>query len=209
LIFWFRGLTIMVRDLRAFWSRFQTGIEVAVARPAADKLLGIRDGFRRYFQEALGRSVPVVVVPHEESEDRNRLPLTDEETILLARRQALELQRRLGDAYHFYAGAEGGLHSVELEGGVHYFVRSWCVIVGLSGEAWGASGSVEIPQRLIGGLDDEQIPFAVPGTRRKGGMISSLTGGHETRRSAVAVATFHALSSAFYDRIESHPPRRD
>ncbi len=199
----------MVRDPRAFWSRFQTGIEVAVARPAADKLFGIRDGFRRYFQDTLGRSVPVVVVPHEEAAERTRLPLSDEETIQLARRQAMELRQSLGDTYHFYAGAEGGLHSVELDDGAHYFVRSWCVILGIAGEAWGASGSVEIPQRLIAGLDDEQIPFAVPGTRRKGGMISSLTGGHETRRSAVALATFHALSSAFYDRLESHPLRRD
>ncbi len=198
----------MQKDLRAFWSRIQTGIEVAVARPAPDKLLGIRDGFVRFFQEGLGRSVPVVVVPHDEADRRLRLPLSDEETVSEARQQALRLRQRLGTAYHFCAGAEGGLHSLELEDGIHYFIRSWAVIIGLTGEAWGASGSVEIPRRLLEGLDDQQIPFAVPGTRRKGGMISSLTGGQENRRSAVALATFHALSSLFYDRLESHPALR-
>ncbi|MEE8277946.1 MAG: DUF84 family protein [Thermoanaerobaculia bacterium] len=208
MIFRFRELTIMDEDLRAFLSRFQTGIEVAVARPAPDKLLGIRDGFMRYFRQGLGRAVPVVVVPHDAAESRVGLPLSDEETVCLARHQALELRQRLGKAYHFYASAEGGLHSLELDDRIHYFVRSWTVILGPTGEAWGASGSVEIPGRLIEGFDDHQIPFAVPGTRRKGGMISSLTGGQESRRSAVALATFHALSSVFYDTLGSQPVRQ-
>ena len=87
-------------------------------------------------------------------------------------------------------------------------MRSWTVIVGLTGEGWGASGSVEIPPRLIRDLEDHQIPFAIPGTRRKGGMTSSITGGLETRRSAVAMSTFHALSSVLYGLLESHPFRR-
>ena len=126
----------------------------------------------------------------------------------MAREKATAVREELGQAYHFYAAAEGGLHSLEMAGRVHYFVRAWTVILGLAGEAWGASGSVEIPSRLIEGLDDQQIPFAIPGTRRKGGMTSSLTGGLESRRNAVAVATFHAVSSVLYGIIESHPLRR-
>lgn len=199
----------MQRDLRAFWQRFQDEIEVAVARPAPDKLLGIRDGFIRYFHDALGRrDLPISVVPHQLGEKPIELPLTDEETIALARRQAVELRAKLGTDYHFCVGTEGGMHPVDVEGETHYFVRSWAVVIGLTGEAWGASGSVELPKRLIEGLDDQEIPFAIPGTRRKGGMISSLTRGLETRRSAVGEATFHALSSAFYGSLESHPLRR-
>jgi non-canonical (house-cleaning) NTP pyrophosphatase len=198
----------MEKDLRAFWRRFQSGIEVAVASAAPDKLLGIRDGFIRYFHDGLGRPIPVAVVPHQSGDEPMGLPLSDEETIELARGKAAALRTSLGQAYHFYAAAEGGLHSMEIDGHVHYFVRAWTVIIGLTGEAWGASGSVEIPSRLIEGLEDQQIPFAIPGTRRKGGMTSSLTGGLETRRNAVSVATFHAVSSVLYGVIESHPLRR-
>jgi len=179
-----------------------------VASSAADKLLGIRDGFVRYFHEGLGRPIPIAVVPQQSGDEPLGLPLTDEETIELARGKAAAVRESLGQAYHFYAAAEGGLHSLEMAGRVHYFVRAWTVIIGLAGEAWGASGSVEIPPRLIEGLDDQQIPFAIPGTRRKGGMTSSLTGGLESRRNAVAVATFHAVSSVLYGIIESHPLRR-
>ena len=52
------------------------------------------------------------------------------------------------------------------------------------------------------------MPFAFPGTRRSGGMVSSLTGAVETRRSATALATFHAVSTLMYGRLESHPHRR-
>ncbi len=198
----------MERDLRAFWNRFQAGIEVAVASAAPDKLLGVRDGFLRYFHQGLGRPIPVAVVQQQVEEGGLGLPLSDEATIELARGRAAELRARLGDTYHFYVGAEGGLHAIELDGRMHYFVRSWTAVLSLAGEAWGGSGSVEIPQRLIEGLDDHEIPFAVPGTRRRGGMTSSITGGQETRRSAVGLSTFNALSSALYGMIESHPLRR-
>lgn len=179
-----------------------------MASAAADKLLGVRDGFVRYFHEGLGRPIPIAVVPQQSGEDPLGLPLSDEETIALARQKAAALREELGQTYHFYTASEGGLHSLELEGRTHYFVRAWTVILGLAGEAWGASGSVEIPPRLIEGLDDQQIPFAIPGTRRRGGMTSSLTGGLESRRNSVSVATFHALASVLYGIIESHPLRR-
>ena len=179
-----------------------------MASSAADKLLGIRDGFVRYFHEGLGRPIPIAVVPQADGDDALGLPLSDEETIELARSKAIALREELGQTYHFYAASEGGLHSLDVDGKTHYFVRAWTVVLGLAGESWGASGSVEIPPRLIEGLDDQQIPFAIPGTRRKGGMTSSLTGGLETRRSAVSMATFHALATVLYGIIESHPLRR-
>ena len=104
----------MERDLRAFWRRFQGGIEVAVASAAADKLLGIRDGFMRYFHDGLGRPIPIAVVPQQTGDEPLGLPLSDEETIELARAKAAELRESLGKTYHFYAAAEGGLHSLEL-----------------------------------------------------------------------------------------------
>jgi non-canonical (house-cleaning) NTP pyrophosphatase len=196
-------------DLTEFWRRFSTGVEVAVVGSQPDKLLGVRDGFRRYLHQGLHRPLPVAVVPHAEADEPNALELSDEATVEMARQKAARLGEQLGSAYHFYAAAEGGLHAVDAGDVPHYFVRCWVVILGVLGEAWGASGSLEIPGRLLAGLDEGQLSFAVPGTRRSGGMISSLSGGLESRRQAVAQATVHALSSLFYGVLESraHPGR--
>jgi len=194
-------------DLSQFWSRFPTGVEVAVAGAHPDKLLGVRDGFRRYLYEGLDRPLPVAVVSQAADDEPGGFELTDEGTVEQARRKAVRLQERLGATYHFYAAAEGGLHAVDAADGPHYFVRSWVAILGVLGEAWGGSGSLEIPRRLLEGLDEGQLSFAVPGTRRSGGMISSLSGGLESRRSAVTQATMHALSTLFYGVLESRSIR--
>lgn len=194
-------------DLSQFWSRFPTGVEVAVAGSHPDKLLGVRDGFRRYLYEGLHRPLPVAVVSQAEADEPSSLEISDEETADQARRKALRMEERLGSSYHFYAAAEGGLHVVDATDGPRYFVRCWVAIVGVLGEAWGASGSLEIPRRLVEGLDAGQLSFAVPGTRRSGGMISSLSGGLESRRSAVTEGTMHALSTLFYGVLDSRSIR--
>lgn len=197
----------MSSDLRDFWQRLQGGVSVAVSNPTPDKLLGVRDGFLRYFHQRLDQELPVAVVPQDGEPDPHGLPLTDRETVSLARRRARELSRELGDAYHFYVASEGGLHTVEAEdeGEILWFVRNWTVIHGMVGSAVGGSGSVQLPARLISDLGDEQISHAVPGTRRRGGMISSLTGGLENRRRATALSTVHALSTLFYGILEGRP----
>jgi non-canonical (house-cleaning) NTP pyrophosphatase len=188
-------------DLRDFWHRFQTGIAVAVADSSPDKLLGVRDGFVRYFRQGLDRQVSVAVVPQEGEPAPFGLPISDEEVLERLHHRALELQQRLGDAYHFYVASDGGLHSLEIDGRMLYFVRNWTLILGRIGEALGASGSVQLPEQLLGGLEGG-APLAVPGTRRKGGLISSLTGGLENRRKATASSTVHALSTLFYGVFE-------
>lgn len=198
----------MQSDLRHFWQRLQTGVSVAVAAPTPEKLLGVRDGFQRYFREGLDRDVPVAVVAQPESETAHGLPVSDREVMTVAARQVARLAERLGDSYHFYVASEGGIHAAELDGGVRYFVRNWTLVRAPVGEAWGGSGSVQLPDRLVTGLDDAQVPFAVPGTRRAGGMISSLTGGLENRRRATSLSTLHALASLFYGMLESRTTRR-
>ena len=197
----------MSTDLKNFWQRLQTGVEVAVAGPSADKLLGVRDGFLRYFHDGLDRAVSVAVVPQHLEEPAIGLPVSDEEVVGLARQRAMALEKALADNYHFYVATEGGLHSLDVDGRHCYFVRNWTVVRGLLGEAWGSSGSIQVPERIIAGLDSDQVPLAVPGTRRSGGMISSLTGGLETRRKAVAISTLHAISTLFYGVLESRPIR--
>jgi non-canonical (house-cleaning) NTP pyrophosphatase len=190
-------------DLKNFWQKLQSGVEVAVAGNNSETLLGIRDAFLRFFHDGLDKTVSVVVVPQTvEGPPHTGLPVSDEETLLRARACVTDLERRLGDAYQFYMASEGGVHSLEVGGKTSYFVRNWTVVRSPLGEAWGSSGSVQLPDRLIAGLDSAQIPFAVPGTRRSGGMTRSLTGGIETRRKAIATSTLHAISTLFYGILE-------
>lgn len=198
----------MIRDLKNFWQRLQTGVEVAVAAGASpDKLLGVRDGFLRYFHDGLDRPVSVAVVPQTVEEPPLGLLISDEEVIRLARQRAVDLEQALADNYHFYVASEAGLHSIEVAGKIRYFVRYWTVVRSLIGESWGSSGSIQLPERLVHGLDSDQIPFAVPGTRKRGGMISSLTGHLETRRKAIGASTLHAISTLFYGLIDGRPQR--
>jgi non-canonical (house-cleaning) NTP pyrophosphatase len=197
----------MTTDLKSFWQRLQTGVEVAVAGTASENLLGVRDAMLRYFHDGLDRTVSVAVVPQTVSDAPIGLPFTDEDILRLARQRVRELEEKLGGAYHFYIASESGIHAIDVDGGPRYFIRYWTVIRGTLGEAWGSSGSVQIPDRIVAGLDQAQIPFAVPGTRRSGGIISSLTGGLESRRRAISTSTLHALSTLFYGILESRPIR--
>lgn len=197
----------MTTDLKSFWQRLQTGVEVAVAGTASENLLGVRDAMLRYFHDGLDRTVSVAVVPQTVSDAPIGLPFTDEDILRLARQRVKELEEKLGSAYHFYIASESGIHAIDVDGGPRYFIRYWTVVRGTLGEAWGSSGSVQIPDRIVAGLDHAQIPFAVPGTRRSGGIIRSLTGGLESRRKAISTATLHALSSLFYGILESRPLR--
>jgi non-canonical (house-cleaning) NTP pyrophosphatase len=197
----------MGMDLKNFWQRLQTGVEVAVAGHTPDKLLGVRDGFLRFFHDGLDRTVSVAVVPQSVEEEPVGLLVSDEEVVREARRKALELEEKLRGNYHFYISSEGGIESLDIDGAQRYLIRNWTVMRSPLGEAWGSSGAIQLPERLVAGLDSAQIPFAVPGTRRSGGITSSLTGGLETRRKNIALSTFHALSTLFYGVLESRPIR--
>jgi non-canonical (house-cleaning) NTP pyrophosphatase len=197
----------MTTDIKNFWQRLQTGVEVAVAGTSPEHLLGVRDAILRYFHDGLDRTVSVAVVPQAVADAPFGLPYTDEETIKLVRGRVAELEEKLGSTYHFYIASESGIHAIEIDGKPRYFIRYWTVIRSTLGESMGSSGSVQLPDRLVSGLDQAQIPFAVPGTMRSGGIIRSLTGGLESRRKAISVSTVHALSSLFYGVLESRPIR--
>jgi len=180
---------------------------VAVAGSAPDRLLGVRDAFLRFFHDGLERTMSVAVVPQVIEEAPVGLLVSDEEVTRLIRGRVLDLEKKLGGSYHFYLATEGGIESLDVDGQPLYFVRNWTVIRSPLGEAWGSSGAIQLPERLVGGLDSPQIPFAVPGTRRSGGILSSLTGGLETRRKAISQSTLHAISTLFYGVLESRPIR--
>jgi non-canonical (house-cleaning) NTP pyrophosphatase len=197
---------IMSEHLRDFWRHLQTGVEVAVASGTPERLLGVRDAFVRFFHEGLHRPISVAVVPQPGDSELHGLPPTDEATIALVRGAATALKARLGDTYHFYVATEGGVRPLEVGGATLYFVQSWSAVLGSLGEALGGSGSVQLPSRLVASLGGGGLPVSVPGTRRQGGIISSLTAGLETRRRAVALSTFHALASLLYGVLHSRSP---
>ena len=176
---------------------------MGVAGATADELLGVREAFRRFFQDALGRPVAVAVVPQDHVRPLRGLAGSDGEAIETARHGAEKLAERLGPHYQFYVGLDFGIQSIDLPEGTRYLLRGWSAVVGPPGLAYGASGSLELPARC---LDESGAPLdSVPGTRRGGGLYASLTGGLETRRAAVALATLHALATLFYGILEGRP----
>jgi hypothetical protein len=204
----FCELSIMAPDLREFLGEFQRGIEVCVADSGADTLLGVRDAFRRFFRSDSGEVAPVAVVPQEVASPLTGLPLSDAEAIGRARRSVGDLQERLAGVYHFYLASQACFHTLDLDGEAKYFVRSWTVLRGVAGEALGSSGSLQLPGHLVDGLGVDQLPHSIPGTLRSGGILSSLTGGLESRRTAAAEATLHALSTQFFGILDPRRTRR-
>ncbi|MCP4204704.1 MAG: DUF84 family protein [bacterium] len=198
----------MSGDLREFWNRHQEGVDVAVASSSSGVLLGVRDGFQRFLSTSFERVVPVAIVAQPPVESSSGLPVGEEETLALARLRAAALEERLGDEYHFYLGAEGGLSQLELSGESAYFVHCWVALRGLADETWGSSGSLQVPRNLIAGLEKDDVIAALPATRRRGGMLAALSQGRETRRTAVALAVFHALTSRFFGILGSRVMER-
>lgn len=186
-----------------FWSRLQGGLEVAAVAAGPEELFGVRQGYVRYFHHGLRQALPIAVVPHGGEKGRTGLAASDDETLERIRGRARALQDELGDAYAFYLATAGGLHSARAGGIDACFVRCWTVICSPLGEAWGASGSLQIPELMLGGSADRDRALVGVGTRRRGGLVSSLTARLEDRRSAVALATFHALATLFYGRLEA------
>jgi len=167
----------------------------------------VRDGFLRFFHDGLDRTVSVAVVPQHMDVEPVGLLVSDEEVVRHIRKRALELEERLEGMYHFYIASEGGIESLDVDGQQRYLIRNWTVMRSPLGEAWGSSGAIQLPDRIVSGFDGGQIPVAIPGTRRAGGITSSLTGGLESRRKTIALSTFHALSTLFYGVMESRPIR--
>ncbi|MCB1008377.1 MAG: DUF84 family protein [Acidobacteria bacterium] len=196
----------MTANLRDFLGHFQRGgIEVCVSGTSADLLFGVRDAFRRFFHDGLERPVPVAVVPQESSSRATGLASSDGDAMDLARKAALALEARLPGTYHFYVAGEPCVHVVESGGRPHWFVRYWSAVAGVAGVAFGSSGSIQFPDDLVDGISSEGLPATIPGTRRGGGIIASLTGGLEGRREAISNATLHALSTQFYGVLEGRP----
>lgn len=182
------------------------GVEIAVASSRSEVLLGVREGVMRYFHQVLGRQVPVAVVPQRVDEVPHGLASSDEEMIERCDGRARELEDRLGDSYQFYLGVEEGLESVSRDGLPRHYVRTWAMLRGLGSCASGASGSYEIPPRLLDeGFHEPDGRRTLAGLRRQKGLVAALSGGVDSRRAAVATAVFNAIASLFFEFYSGHP----
>ncbi len=188
---------------KEFWSRFQHSADVLVASRDSDQLLGVSDGFRRYLR-GLDREMALSVDPDPEAHEESMLWTTAEDTLAAAHRQVTELTGRTPAPWTFCIALEEGLATLDVGGRPREFLFSWAVLSCALGTTCGGSGPLEIPERLTAGADPSGR-VAVPATRRRGGILGSLTGGLESRREAFALATLHALSSLFFGHPSGDP----
>jgi non-canonical (house-cleaning) NTP pyrophosphatase len=182
------------------------GVEVAVASSRSEVLLAVRQGLVRYFHQGLARPVPVAVVPQDVPEPPYGLASSDSEMIERCLARAGELEERLAETYHFYVAVEEGLETLTVKDELRHYVRTWGVIRGLGRHACGASGSIEVPARLLEeGMAQAGERHASTGLRRHPGLVAALSSGLESRRSAAATAAFHAVAALFFDYYSGHP----
>ena len=166
-----------------------------------DKLLGIRDGFARLISERFGFPVTLSLLLLSAPELPERIPMSEEELWNLSR-DKIDAAENVADE-SFLVCVESGLVYRELFGKFVYLVKTVAVIRGLGGEALGSSGELQLPETLVTNFDTMHSQLPLPGTRRAGGMVHSLTAGQDTRRSTAAQATFNALATLCWGMLPS------
>lgn len=168
-----------------------------------DKLLGIRDGFSRLVSERFGFPVSLSIQMLPAPDLPERIPMSEEELWNLSRDKIVAAEASSSESFAFLVCVESGLVYRELFGKFVYFVKTVAVIRGLGGEALGSSGELQLPETLVTSFDTLHAQQPLPGTRRAGGMVHSLTAGQDTRRSTAAQATFNALATLCWGMLPS------
>jgi len=168
-----------------------------------DKLLGIRDGFARLFSERFGFRVSLAIHLVPVPELPERIPMAEEELWALTRDKISAAQLDPEQPPAFLLSVETGLIYRELFGRFVYLVKTVTIVRGLGGEALGASAELQLPEILVTDSDSLKMQLPLPGTRRAGGMVHSLTDGLETRRTTAAQATFNALVTLCWGMLPS------
>lgn len=129
--------------------------------------------------------------------------MSEEELWNLSRDKIDAAESVVDDSFPFLVCVESGLIYRELFGKFVYLVKTVAVIRGLGGEALGSSGELQLPETLVTSFDTLHSQLPLPGTRRAGGMVHSLTAGQDTRRSTAAQATFNALATLCWGMLPS------
>lgn len=153
----------------------------------------MRDGFARLLSERFGFRVALAIHLVPAPELPERIPMAEEELWTLTRDKISAAETDPDESHTFRVCVESGLVYRELFGKFVYLVKTVAIVRGLGGEALGSSSELQLPEILVTDFDSLHTQLPLPGTRRAGGMVHSLTDGLETRRSTAAQATFNAL----------------
>jgi non-canonical (house-cleaning) NTP pyrophosphatase len=198
-------LLVIMRDRPELFDLLRDGLQIHVVggNRFPDKLLGIRDGFARLLSERFGFRVSLAIQLLPAPELPERIPMAEEELWSLTRDKLEAACREAKELHPFVVAVESGLVYRELFGKFAYLVKTVAVVRGLGGEGLGSSGELQLPEILVTDFDSLHSPFPLPGTRRAGGMVHSLTDGLETRRSTAAQATFNALVTLCWGMLPS------
>lgn len=198
-----------MRERPELFEHLRHGLQIYVVggNRFPDKLLGIRDGFARLFSERFGFRVSLAIHLVPVPELPERIPMAEEELWTLTRDKIsaaqLEPVEPSGKPPAFLLSVESGLVYRELFGRFVYLVKTVAIVRGLGGEALGSSAELQLPEILVTDSDSLRMQLPLPGTRRAGGMVHSLTDGLETRRSTAAQATFNALVTLCWGMLPS------
>jgi non-canonical (house-cleaning) NTP pyrophosphatase len=198
-------LLVIMRDRPELFDLLRDGLQIHVVggNRFPDKLLGIRDGFARLLSERFGFRVSLAIQLLPAPELPERIPMAEEELWSLTKGKLEAACREAQELHPFVVAVESGLVYRELFGKFAYLVKTVAVVRGLGGEGLGSSGELQLPEILVTDFDSLHSPFPLPGTRRAGGMVHSLTDGLETRRSTAAQATFNALVTLCWGMLPS------
>lgn len=206
------------RRFSELWTSVHRGFAVSTDTSDSQKLFGFRDGFRQYFA-SVGWEPEVQVRARGSEGDHPAIPTSDERLMTTVGERAARLYRADQGSSTFSVASESGLSFHEAEGSEEerevdlqastrtvVLVKTWVAMASSMGTAYGVSGGVQIPHAILQARAGVDIP--VPGHRRKGGIVGSLTRGVETRRSAIRQATLYALSTMFYGCFDDRTIRR-
>lgn len=191
-----------MRERPELFNLLRDGLQIHVVgnNRFPDKLLGIRDGFARLLSERFGFRVSLAIQLLPVPDLPERIPMSEDELWALTS-DKLAAAESAGEPRPFLVSSESGLVYREICGKPVYLVKTVARVRGLGGEAVGSSGELQLPEVLVN--DFERLQSRLPGTRRAGGMVHSLTDGLETRRSTTAQATFNALVSLCWGMLPS------
>jgi len=125
-------------------------IQIAVGSTRRPKLAAVSQALES-FGPVLGPAAEFVVVGFEVESGVSHTPTTREELMRGARQRVDALARlaaQRGENWHYFVGLEGGLDTVQENGGRRVFLESWAYVSDGSAGHYGRSGGVEIPAAL-------------------------------------------------------------
>jgi len=137
-------------------------MRIALGSSRASKLEAVRAATGRIATLDEAWRNPIITALDVQT-DAPSMPLTDLDLMSGARARALAVRRLLASdsqTSDLYIGLEGGFHSVTLAGKSLTFLRGWAYVTDGSRGNFGASPSIEVPEKLVRAVVDGRRELA-------------------------------------------------